>query len=129
MLSLNRSIKLAAAGALYAPASFKAASYNELKRVCNGCGAANAKFDFIPDRIYGTHIGSACNIHDWMYEVGSTIEDKDEADRVMLNNLYRLIERDKHKWYKPTFLQRQRALKYYFFVKHLGGSAFWSGKN
>ena len=129
MTKLLKTLELAQAGVLYAPASFLTANYDQLLDVCNGCGAANAKFDFVPDRIYGTYIGHACNIHDWMYDNGRTIEDKEEADRVFLNNTYRLIERDKHKWYKPTWLQRIRAREYYQAVKMFGGSAYWAGKN
>lgn len=126
---INRTKDLASTGTIFAPASFLNAPTNQLKEVCNGCGAANAKFDFVPDRIYGTDISFACIIHDWMYEQGRIIEDKEEADRVFLNNMYRLIELDKHKWYKPTRLQRIRARGYYQAVQHFGGSAFWAGKN
>ena len=129
MTKLRVTLELAQAGVLYAPASFLTASIEELERVCNGCGAANTKFDFVPDRIYGTYIGHACQVHDWQYDIGRSIEDKEEADRVFLNNMYRLIERDKHKWYKPTWAQRIRAREYYQAVQHFGGSAFWSGKN
>jgi len=129
MNKLKESLELAQAGVLYAPASFLTSSIEELELVCNGCGAANAKFDFVPDRIYGSYIGHACDIHDWMYNEGRSIEDKEEADRIFLNNMYRLIERDKHKWYKPTKLQRIRCREYYQAVQHLGGSAFWEGKN
>ncbi len=115
-------------GALYAPAGFKVASVKELMKVCNGCGAAGAKFDFVPDRIYGTYVGYACFIHDWMYDCGRSIEYKDEADRVFLNNMLRIIDREK-KWYKPKGLMRCRAKTYYYFVKNYGGPAFWCGKN
>jgi len=109
---------------LFAPESFKIATIGQLRSVCNGCGAANAKFDFIPDTIYFTYVGYACNIHDWMYYIGKTINDKDEADRVFLNNLCRLIKRD-NSWWKPKFLMRRRAKKYYLAVKYFGGDAFW----
>lgn len=125
---LNRTRELARLGVLYSPASFRASSFETLTKVCNGCGAANAKFDFVPDTIYGLRISPACNIHDWMYHNGRTLEDKMEADRVMLNNILRLIKRDK-KWFRPKFLMRRRALKYYYAVKYFGGPAFWSGKD
>ena len=115
-------------GILFAPTGFKLASIESLSKICNGCGAANAKFDFVPDRIYGTCITYACHIHDFMYNEGRTIEDKQEADRVFLNNMFRLIERDKHKFYKPAWLQRIRAKSYYKAVDLFGGSAFWAGK-
>lgn len=127
-IRLEKTQSMVREGLLYAPESFKEALYYELNLVCNGCGAAGAKFDFIPDTIYFTYIGYACHIHDWMYDEGLTIEDKECADRVFLNNLYRIIKH-KNAWYKPTFLMRQRALKYYLAVKHFGGDAFWAGKD
>ena len=126
--SILKAQELARAGILAAPASFKTATREQLLGACNGCGAAGSWFR-PPKRMYGTLIIYACHIHDWMYNFGVTIEDKDEADRTMLNNMFRLIHRDSRKWYKPTFLQRRRALKYYEAVKYKGGPAFWDGKN
>ena len=128
-MNLEQTQEFAIAGIIFAPSSFKLATMDELRAICNGCGAANAKFDFVPDRIYGTYIGHVCQVHDWMYHKGRTDEDKKEADRVMLNNTLRLINRDcKRKWYKPKSLMRLRAKEYYFAVKHFGGPAFWDGK-
>jgi hypothetical protein len=68
-----------------------------------------------------------CRIHDWMYLRGETLEDKEKADRVFLNNMLRTI--DKHtnnsvlKW-----LRRRRALKYYTAVDTFGAPAFWNSK-
>ena len=111
---------------LYEPYSYTTATCHEKKKVCNGCGSAKAKFDFVPDSIYGLKITPACNIHDWMYHKGKTIEDKQEADRVFLNNLLRLIEAQSNRLMKP--LRRRRALKYYEAVVLMGGPAFWDGK-
>lgn len=126
-LSIEKARQYSKVRILWAPTSFLTTDLDTLLDVCNGCGAANAKFDFVPDRIYGTYIGYACVIHDWMYDVGRTIEDKEEADRVFLNNLLRLISREE-KWYKPNFLMRRRAYKYYWAVKCFGGPAYWQGK-
>lgn len=120
--------RMAEAGTIYAPASFLCSAIGDLANICNGCGAANSKFDFVPDTIYGLFIGDCCNIHDWMYHEGRSIEDKEEADRVMLNNMLRLIRRDTA-WYRPKFLMRWRAKAYYLAVKHFGGPSFWAGKN
>ena len=128
MSKIEKSQSLAITGVLFAPTGFKLASEKLLEEICNGCGAANSKFDFVPDHIYGTCITYACHIHDFMYNDGVTIEDKEEADRVFLNNLLRLIDRDKHKWYKPTRLQRIRAKEYYLAVKYFGAVAYWAGK-
>ena len=118
---------LAKNGTLYAPKSFKDASYYELNLVCNGCGAADAKFDFIPDRIYGTYIGHACHIHDWMYDEGKNEDDKIFADNAFYDNICILISRDKA-WYKPKFLMERRAYKYYIGVSCFGDDAYWKGK-
>tara|TARA_R110000744_G_C19371578_1_gene562721 strand:- start:21710 stop:22120 length:411 start_codon:yes stop_codon:yes gene_type:complete len=126
---LMRTQKLAIEGKLHAPDSFKKATLAELASVCNGCGSASAKFDFVPDKIYGTYIGNACHIHDWQYYTGLTIKHKEVADRTMLNNQLRLIEIDcVEKWYKPKFLMKRRAQFYYEMVCSFGGPAFWAGK-
>ena len=124
---LNSAIALAKIGSLFAPASFKTTSYEQLAKVCNGCGSASAKIDFVPDRIYGTYVGEACHIHDFMYHEGFVIEDKDEADRAFLNNINRLLNK-RRKWYKPMFLMRRRAAFYAYMVEKHGGPAFWDGK-
>jgi hypothetical protein len=128
MSKIEKAQSMEISGVLFAPTGFKLASTKKLESICNGCGAANAKFDFVPDRIYGTCITYACHIHYFMYNEGLTIEDKQEADRVFLNNLLRLIDKDKHKWYKPTKLQRIRAKEYYQAVDWFGGPAFFNGK-
>lgn len=116
-------------GWLYAPKEFTEASSHELEKICNGCGAANTKFDFVPNTMYGLCVCSVCYIHDFMYWKGKTIDDKEEADRIMLNNFLRLIERENgwRRFFKPAM--RRRALKYYEAVNAFGGPAFWEGKN
>jgi len=125
---LISAVSLAKTGTLHAPSSFKTTPISSLAEVSNGCGAAGAKFDFVPDKIYGTYIGEACHIHDWMYHEGRTSEDKEEADRAFLNNILRLIKKRATAWYKPIFLMRIRAKNYYNGVKLFGGPAFWDGK-
>ena len=57
-----------------------------------------------------------------------TIADKEEADRVFLNNMLRIIEaKTKFGLLKP--LRNRRALKYYEAVKYFGGRSFWKNKN
>ena len=112
---------------LSCPQTFLDADPLDLEHVCNGCGAAGAKFDFVPDTMYGLNISAACMVHDWEYFEGETNEAKDVADRRFLNNLNRLIDtypsNSGVKW-----LRRRRAVKYYWAVKHHGGPAFWAGK-
>jgi len=111
---------------LYVPLSYTTATLSQRSAICNGCGSSKAKFDFVPDTIYGLCITAACHIHDWMYHEGKTIEDKKEADRAFLNNLIRII--DNHGGLLK-FLRRRRARKYYLAVKYFGGPAYWNGKN
>ena len=89
----------------------------------NGCGSGSFA-DFVPNTIYFLDITESCRIHDYAYLVGTTIEDKDSADREFLNNMIRLIDA-KEAWYYPHWFARRRALKYYEAVHTLGGSAFW----
>lgn len=106
---------------LYATSGYKP------KQDCNGCGSGwNAKL--VPDTIYGMSITDVCCIHDYGYEIGKTIEDKEREDRSFLNNLLRKIDINP-KWYYPKRLARVRAYEYYLVVKHFGGVAFWEGKN
>ena len=118
--------KLAIVGVLYAQASFKNSPLDRLADICNGCGAAGSWFR-PPAKIWGTSIIEACIIHDYDYYAGVTYEDKEEADRVFLNNMLRLIDK-RTRWYKPTKFQRWRAKRYYQAVKYYGGAAFWGNK-
>ena len=90
----------------------------------NGCGSRDG-ID-VPDTVYGLSITASCNIHDFMYAVGTTIEDKKKADRVFMNNMVRQV-RDGGWILRP--LRLARVHKYYLAVKYFGASAFWEGKN
>jgi len=111
---------------LYAPESYLLASEQEKSDVCNGCGAKGIGGWFVPDTIWGLSIKESCNIHDWMYYEGEDIEEKEEADRVFLNNMLRTIKTGS-KWLSG--LRKSRAKKYYEAVVHFGGPAYWDGKN
>ena len=119
---------LARVGILSAPANFRNATDERLIEVCNGCGAEDSWFR-PSEKIQGTNIVYACIIHDWMYHFGHVIEDKDSADRTMLNNMNRLIARAPKKWYRPNKLKYATALVYYSTVVWFGGAAFWKGKD
>lgn len=111
---------------LYAPESYWTAHKGLKKEHCNGCGTKGLGGWITPDTLYGLCISEACDIHDWMYAFGKKIEDKEEADRVFLNNLVRIINGGS-RWL--MWIRRQRAMKYYSAVKDFGGPAFWRGKN
>ena len=122
---LRRAQQLAIEGILHAPESFKTALYGELRLVCNGCGSAKAKIDFIPDKILGTYIGYCCDIHDWEYQKGVTKKDKTLADKNMYKNTLIIIKGQK--WHKRQ-LMRVIAYGYYLGVKFGGKKAYWKGK-
>ena len=111
---------------LYAPPDYFTAPQMLINQICNGCGSSNAKFDFVPDTIYGLDISQACKVHDWMYHFGQTNEDKEKADRSFRNNLIRLID-ERGGFLRP--LRRWRAGTYYLAVDRYGGPAFWNGKD
>lgn len=94
--------------------------------ICNGCGSANSKFDFVPDTIYFLSIKEACHRHDYAYHVGESEEDRLIADRQFLNNMLTIIENNSNLIMRP--LRRRRALKYYEAVRELGSKAFWANK-
>ena len=112
---------------LYAPEEYWNLPSPIKCKLCNGCGSRGFGWT-IPDTIYGLCITEACNIHDFMYNVGRTEEDKMIADRTFLNNMLRIIEAGTNnsllKW-----LRGRRAHGYYLAVKMFGGPAFWNCKN
>ena len=113
---------------LYAPQSYIQANPHDRTYRVNGCGPGGWLNRLVPDTIYGLDVSEACNIHDWMYFVGLTIEDKERADRVMLNNLIRIIDANtSFGWLRR--LRYRRARTYYDAVCTFGGPFFWHGKN
>jgi len=94
--------------------------------ICNGCGSAKAKFDFIPDTIYGLSIVEACYRHDYAYHLGKTEADKVAADQQFLRNLLTIINTQSTALLK--WPRRWRAMTYYSAVCDKGGAAFWANK-
>lgn len=113
---------------LYAPELYITATPEVRAQVCNGCGPGGWKVDIIPDTIWGLCITESCNVHDWMYATGATIADKEEADRVFLNNVLRQIDAAGGCSLLRK-LRRARAKEYYEAVHLFGGPAFWSNVN
>lgn len=64
----------------------------------------------------------------YAYHVGTTLQDKREADRVFLNNMLRIIGANTH--FKPlAWLRTRRAYKYYWAVDNFGGPALESSSS
>jgi len=113
---------------LFAPKRYWELTKELREAITNGCGTGGWKGKLVPDHLWFLNIKEACNIHDYMYYVGETIQEKDEADRVFLNNMLRIIDFAGGLW----ILQRRRrrlAIIYYEAVKNFGGPAFWASKN
>ncbi len=109
---------------LFAPIEFWKA---KASRRLGGCGPGSIGDWLVPDTVWGLSIRLACLIHDWMYEVGKAIVDKERADRVFRNNMVRMINSET----KYEFLKRlrlRRANTYYKMVDKYGGPAFWKDK-
>ena len=110
-------------GVITAPVAFMEALNSDLVTICNGCGAADAKFDFIPDTMWGMCICEACHIHDFEYDIAETWQQKKEADgRFLLNLLYIINHRSRNLVMRS--LRSRRALKYYRGVHEAGDDAF-----
>lgn len=112
---------------LFAPATYWEASSLEHLNFCNGCGPKGIGF-LIPNKLFGIDFSLACNIHDWMYAEGKTIEDKESADRVFLNNMVRLIDHSQA-CRAAKIINHYRAKRYYLIVKNFAGPSFWADKN
>jgi hypothetical protein len=112
---------------LFAPELYKALTPDGKADICNGCGAKGFGW-LVPDTMWGLCVTAACDIHDFMYAVGETEADREEADRVLLNNLVRIINLES-KWQTIRMFRLFRALIYFVMVRMFGGPAFWDGKN
>jgi hypothetical protein len=112
---------------LFAPAEYWELTDGQRADLCNGCGTKGLCGVIVPDTFYGLCVTAACDIHDFMYVTGKTIEDKIRADSTFLNNMLRLIDAGTRcSWLKR--LRARRARAYYEAVKRFGGPAFWAGK-
>ena len=114
---------------LIAPLEYKKMTKGELALICNGCGTSGWKGALVPETIYLLRVTEACQIHDFMYFMGLTLEDKAEADEVFLQNMNIIINHCP--WYlipKLNSFREVRANTYYLAVKHFGKKAFLEGK-
>ncbi len=115
---------------LLAPSAFWTAAPEWIAENSNGCGPASEKVKLIPDAIFGVNFHDPCVIHDIMYCLGKTQDDKNVADRTFLWNciaeinalhLSGVIGDVEH------FEQMSAAWAYYAAVAEWGDSAFWEG--
>lgn len=114
---------------LFAPPEFWKLTSKQRNKITNGCGPGNWRVDFVPDVLFGLPIHTCCDIHDYMYSVGNTIEDKKSADRTFLNNMLRMIDSAPDHSQEKYIERKIAAYAYYEAVVKFGGPAFWQGKN
>jgi hypothetical protein len=105
---------------LIAPTSYWLASEDEIKEHTGGCGPGKFGDHLVPDTAYGESIFLACQIHDWMYFVGLSLEDKRMADLCFLINMVLIV--DDGDWLDDARLYR--CMTYYIAVARAGKSAF-----
>jgi len=97
--------------------------FEEFLKHANGCGAGNAKFDFVPDTIYGLRITPVCNLHDDEFTFcEKTREAFDQANYNFYENLKRWINAKSNCVIR--FPRLLRAGAYYKAVSKWGWDAF-----
>ena len=112
---------------IYAPITYWELSPEEKKEICNGCGAKNGLK--VPDTFWGLNIEEACNIHDYMYNIGKTHYDKLFADAMFRLNLTVIIDaKETFKDKLISVLRHYRAGTYYIAVAKYGNYSFWKDK-
>lgn len=119
---------MAAPLTLFAPEGFIRATPEMRAEVCNGCGPEGWKHSFLSNYLLGLNISAACDIHDWMYEFGTTEAERDEADRIFRNNMLRMIAHAGGGILLQG-LRRLKALHYYRLVHNYGAIFYWCDKN
>jgi len=108
---------------MYAPSAFWELTDERRQDISNGCGAADAAIDYVPDTIWGLTITGACDIHDFGYYEGGSIDDKYVDDLFLLINTMQIIKA-KTKWKFLKVLRLNRALKYFYLVDFYGTDAY-----
>ena len=112
---------------IYAPITYWELSPEEKKEICNGCGSKDGLK--VPDTFWGLNIEEACNIHDYMYNIGKTHYDKLFADAMFRLNLTVIIDaKETFKDKLFSILRHYRAGTYYIAVAKYGNSSFWKDK-
>lgn len=109
---------------LIAPDSYWKATPEEIDEHTGGCGPGWFGDLLVPDTMYGESVFLACQVHDWMYYEGLTLEDKKVADLCFLVNMVLLINDEE----TLDRLRLIRAMEYYMAVSFHGQDAFLAGK-
>lgn len=105
---------------LIAPAEFWNLSPSQLNDISNGCGPKGWGW-IVPNRfsLIGVNFKPACDIHDFCYQTGV---DKEVADKMFLENMLTIAEREAH--FGCRILANHMAFIYYLAVKNGGAGAY-----
>ena len=109
---------------LCAPTSYWQASQEEIEEHTGGCGPGKLGDWFIPDTMLGESVHLACEIHDWCYHAGQTLQDKFTADLLFLVNMVILVNDGD----MLDAVRLRRVMTYYECVAFGGEEAFKKGK-
>lgn len=109
-------------GIVEVPQGFVETDQQYLFFVCNGCGSAQAKMDFVPDSIYRLCITAACHPHDFEYEHAYTLGEKLAADERFKRNIHALIDCDRS-WWRDKDKMKSKFEFYYTMVRKAGVEA------
>jgi hypothetical protein len=108
---------------LVAPVEYWQMPEEERNLIAGGCGPGGFGDALVPDTLWGLSVRAACEIHDWMYHFGESIDDKRLADRLFLDNMVSIICTKTKNWILRK-LRLQRAWAYYQAVAKFGGPSF-----
>ena len=90
----------------------------------NGCGPGGWRVDLIPDHLGDVDITDACNLHDYLYFLGGSEEDRLMADVLLYTNIAaKILLNDGY----LVPLQMAAAAIFYRAVRN-GGAAFFGVK-
>ncbi len=109
---------------LVAPLDYWMASDEEILAHTGGCGPGKFGDYLVPDTMYGESVFLACQIHDFCYFKGLTLQDKRTADILFLLNMVLIVDDGE----MLDTLRLRRVMTYYQAVASAGKKAFLAGK-
>lgn len=110
---------------ILAPETYWNATEDEILAKTGGCGPGKIGDWFVPDTMYGESVFLACQVHDWMYGQGETLEDKKYADLTFLWNMTEIITGNDG---ALDLLRLRRVMTYFQAVFYGGKDAFEKGE-
>ena len=103
---------------LIIPKGFKGSAAS----ISGSCGSDGALFDLVPDNFVGVDIKRCCQVHDYLYAIGGTEQDKIKADKMFYTNLFRTVMNDSSLIARSTNLWLAKV--YYKAVRDFGSGSF-----